>query len=310
MAPLPRLDEKSRSALPAARCVLSALFLSSAVAAAGLAAEAGTEPTLVGGEFSYTVRPGDSLTLIGARFGVAPGVLARTNNLGTGDRLRIGQLLRIDNRHVVPFLLENGILINVPQRLLFLFRDGRLVSWYPVGLGRRKWETTLGQFEVRVRERSPVWHVPASIREEMRQRGQPVRTRVAPGPDNPLGDYWIGLTESRCGIHGTNAPASIYQFQTHGCIRLHPDDIADLFPRVALGTRVWIVDEPLLLAQAVDGAVYLEFNPSTGQGPSDPAARVAALAERQKLQELLDAVEVERVVGAKEGIARRVGPAR
>ncbi len=268
--------------------------------------EAGEERVLVGGEFFYSVQPRDSLTLIGARFGVAAGVLARENGLGTGDLLRVGQVLRIDNRHVVPFLLEDGILVNVSQRLLFLFRSGRLVCWYPVGLGRLKWETTLGQFEVRTRERSPVWHVPASIQEEMLQRGEEVRTRVAPGPDNPVGDYWLGLTGSRCGIHGTNAPASIYQFRTHGCVRLHPDDIADIFARVAKGTRVWIVDEPLLLAQTTDGAVFLECNPSIGGQRGDAAARVAVLAERQNVRSLLDDARVEKVVAATEGIARRI----
>jgi L,D-transpeptidase ErfK/SrfK len=285
---------------------VGALLLTLAGVCACLAYEAGSDQILVGAEFSYSVRPGDSLTLIGARFGVAAAVLARRNGLGTGDRLRIGQLLRIDNRHVVPFLLEDGILVNVPQRLLFLLRDRRLVSWYPVGLGRRKWETSLGQFEVLSRERSPVWHVPESIQEEMRQRGEEIKARVEPGPDNPLGDYWIGLKGSPCGIHGTNAPASVYQYRSHGCIRLHPDDIADLFARVATGTRVWIVDEPLLLAQAADGAVFLECNPVIGRRPRDDASRVAAMAERQKLQGLLDDAEVERVVAAREGLARRV----
>jgi L,D-transpeptidase ErfK/SrfK len=294
----------------AVRRALAVLLLSAAAASAGPAYEAGTEQVLVGGEFSYSIRPGDSLTSIGARFGVAASVLARSNALGPGDRLRIGQVLRIDNRHVVPFLLEDGILINVPQRLLFLFRERRLLSWYPVALGRRKWETPLGQFEVRTRERSPVWDVPASIQREMRERGQPVLTRVLPGPANPLGDYWIGLTYSGCGIHGTNAPASIYQFRTHGCIRLHPDDVADLFARVATGTRVSIVDEPILLAQTAEGAVFLECNPDFLRRAGDPAARVAALAERQNLRELLDAAEVERVVAAGEGLARRVGPTR
>jgi L,D-transpeptidase ErfK/SrfK len=277
-----------------------------AAVSAGHAYQAGPDETVVGGQFSYAAHPGDSLTLIGARFGVSAAVLARSNALGTGNLLQIGQVLRIDNRHVVPFHLENGILVNVPQRLLFVFRDRQLVSWYPVGLGRRKWETTLGQFEVRSLERSPVWHVPASIQEEMRQQGEEVRTRVAPGSDNPLGDYWIGLAGSRCGIHGTSAPASIYQFRTHGCIRLHPEDIADLFGRVATGTRVWIVDEPLLLARTTEGAVFLECNPGIGGRLHDPGARVAAMAERQKLQGLLDAAEVERVVAAREGVARRV----
>jgi L,D-transpeptidase ErfK/SrfK len=91
---------------------------------------------LVGGEFPYTVQPGDSLTSIGARFGVAASVLARENGLEPSTRLKIGQELRVYNRHIVPPEVEDGILINLPQRLLFYFVQSKLVTHYPVGLGR------------------------------------------------------------------------------------------------------------------------------------------------------------------------------
>jgi L,D-transpeptidase ErfK/SrfK len=266
----------------------------------------GTGDVLVGGEFSYRVKSGDSLALVGARFGVEPRSLAQSNNLSPIAWLRIGQVLRVDNRHILPFSLEQGILINIPQRLLFLFQEGRLVAWYPAGLGRRDWPTAAGRFEIRALERQPTWNVPVSIQEEMRRHGESVETRVQPGPANPLGDYWIGLEGSECGIHGTNAPASIYGFRTHGCIRLHPDDIADLFSRVSKGTAVQLVYEPVLLACGPDGAVFLEVNPDIYGRQKDPGGAVAALAEREKLQAVLDPVAVERVVASKEGLARRV----
>ena len=64
---------------------------------------------MVGGEFFYTVQLGDTLTSIGARFGVAAGVLARENDLQPSTRLKIGQELRVYNRHIVPPVLEDGI---------------------------------------------------------------------------------------------------------------------------------------------------------------------------------------------------------
>lgn len=75
------------------------------------------DDTLVRGEFFYTVQLGDTLTSIRARFGVAAGVLARVNGLQPSTRLKIGQELRVYNRHIVPPGLEDGILINLPQRL-------------------------------------------------------------------------------------------------------------------------------------------------------------------------------------------------
>jgi L,D-transpeptidase ErfK/SrfK len=277
-------------------------------ALAGLAAYAAAqEPpngdVLVGGEFSYTVKEGDSLALVGARFGVAPPALARSNGLPSTAWLRIGQILRVDNRHVVPFFLEQGILINVPQRLLFFFQERRLVTWYAIGVGRRDWPTAGGRFQIRVLERRPTWNVPLSIQEEMRRGGEKVETRVPPGPDNPLGDYWIGLEGSECGIHGTNAPASIYGVRTHGCMRLHPDDIADLFPRVSKGMTVQVVYEPVLLARAADGAVFLEVNPDVYGRQTSAREAVASLAERENPPMTLDPDAVERTIAGKEGLA-------
>jgi L,D-transpeptidase ErfK/SrfK len=74
--------------------------------------------TLVGGEFFYAVLRGGTLTSIGTRFGVPAGVLARENGLHHATRLKIEQELRVYNRHLVPPGLAEGILINLPQRLL------------------------------------------------------------------------------------------------------------------------------------------------------------------------------------------------
>jgi L,D-transpeptidase ErfK/SrfK len=260
----------------------------------------------VGGEFSYTVRGGDSLALVGARFGVDPRLLAECNHISPLAWLRVGQVLRIDNRHIVPFFLEQGILINIPQRLLFLFQKGRLVAWYPVALGRLDWPSEVGRFAIRTLERRPTWNVPSSIQEEMRRRGQIVPARVPPGPENPLGEYWIGFGTSGCGIHGTNAPASIYGFRTHGCVRLHPDDIAELVSRVSRGVAVELVYEPVLFARALDGAVFLEVNPDAYGWQEDTSRAVALLAERESLEALLVPDVVEEVVAKKEGLARRV----
>ena len=72
---------------------------------------------------------------------------------------------------------------------------------------------------------------------------------MPPGPDNPLGKHWLGLSIHGYGIHGTIAPSSIYQFRTHGCIRLHPDDIAELFltcrvvlPESSFTNHSWSLD--------------------------------------------------------------------
>ena len=221
----------------------------------------GLSKRLVGQEFQYTVHEGDSLASVGARFGVDSPLLAKHNGLSPRAGLRAGQILRIDNRHIVPAVLEDGILINIPQRLLFFFDLGSLVAWYPVGIGRADWKTPRGHFFVATKEEHPVWDVPPSIQEEMRRQGKRVEKRVPAGPRNPLGQYWMGLSPSSCGIHGTNAPSSVYRFQTHGCIRLHQADVADLFSRVSIGTPVEIVYRPILAVRLEDGREYVESHP-------------------------------------------------
>ena len=61
------------------------------------------------------------------------------------------------------------------------------------------------------------------------------------GPDNPLGAYFVRLSFTSVGIHGTNAPASVYRFQSHGCIRMQVTDAEWLFDRVDVGTTVVIL---------------------------------------------------------------------
>jgi L,D-transpeptidase ErfK/SrfK len=271
-------------------------------------AESGPGP-LVGGSSPYKVKRGDSWTLLGARFGVDPRLLARANGLSPQGRLSIGQSLRVENRHIVPDA-GDGIVVNIPQRLLFFFHEGTLAAWYPVAVGRANWQTSTGRFEVVSRRRRPAWHVPPSIQEEMRRQGEPVRTVVPPGPQNPLGEHWIGLSGSSCGIHGTNAPESIYSFRTHGCIRLHPDDAADLFARVSIGTPVEIAYEPVLLARQPDGAVFLEVNPDVYGRAADLRALFEAAAARQNVLDIVDPARVEAVLANRAGIAERIDRAR
>jgi L,D-transpeptidase ErfK/SrfK len=262
--------------------------------------------TLVGGEFSFTVQPGDTLTSIGARFGVAAGVLARENGLQLSTRLKIGQELRVYNRHIVPPGPEDGILLNLPQRLLFYFVEDTLVTHYPVGLGRPDWPTPTGTFAVLSKEENPVWEVPKSIQEEMRRCGQRVKTRVPPGPDNPLGQYWIGLSLAGYGIHGTIAPASIYQFRSHGCIRLHPNDIADLFDRVSIGTPGHIIYTPVLLARLTNDQIYIEVHRDVYKRAGNPLTSVQRIAVSEGIGRLLDWQRVEEVIRLKDGVAWEV----
>ena len=219
--------------------------LAIAIAAAALCGS-GRQPsvrcgTIVGDRWVHLVSTNESWTTIGARVGVDPTVLAARNGLTVRFPLKPGDVLGIDNRHIVPAYEEDGLLINVSQRMLFHVSQGVVRAHYPVAVGRPDWQTPLGPFSIVAMETDPTWDVPLSIQEEMRRAGKPVVTTVPPGPDNPLGRYWMELSLGSIGLHGTTTPSNIYHFATHGCIRLHPDDVEDLFDRVAEGEHGRIV---------------------------------------------------------------------
>lgn len=271
-----------------------------------------TEPPLLshqvaGGDGGYVVQPGDFLIAIGARFGLPPTLLARDNAVPYEALIHPGQSLRIHNPHIVPAEFNDGILINIPQRMLFHFSQGTLLAAYPVGLGKPDWPTPEGEFRIVAREANKAWKVPVSIQEEMRRENRIVLEEVPPGPDNPLGAHWLGLDLWGYGIHGTIAPSSVYRFRSHGCIRLHPDDVAELFDRVTLGTTGRIIYQPVLMAVVEDGRILLEVHGDIYEKRIDLAQTVRRLAEVHDLNPAIDWPKVEAVIAAQDGLAREVG---
>ncbi len=260
---------------------------------------------LVGGSLNYIVQKGDTLTGIGARFGVGVNVLAASNRMSVNSLLREGRTLLIDNRHIVPEVLPDGFVINIPQRMLFFFKQGQLARAYPVGLGRPDWPTPTGAFTVVIKEENPIWDVPESIQEEMRREGKIVEERVPPCPENPLGKHWLALSIAGYGIHGTIAPASIYQFQTHGCIRLHADDIAAIFDAVNVGTPGRIIYRRLMVARLRE-RIFLEVHRDIYRKEPDPLASLIAVAKTHNLESSLDWKLAKAIIAKQEGIARDV----
>jgi L,D-transpeptidase ErfK/SrfK len=265
---------------------------------------------LTGGPFEYQTVAGDSLVSLGARYGIDPRDIALENGLKPGAAIHPGSTLRLDNRHIVPLLeAELTLLINIPQRMLFL-SGAEGPTGYPVAVGRRDWQTPAGEFTVIAKEENPTWDVPVSIQAEMRRSGRTVEQRVPPGPANPLGAYWLGLSLESIGLHGTNAPLSIFRHATHGCIRMHPDDIARLYSLVPLGGRGRIVYEPILLAQTPEG-IFLEAHPDVYRQMGQTALSfVEERAAAAGMDREIDWAEAVRVVQARRGIARRIDAKR
>jgi hypothetical protein len=127
-----------------------------------------------------------------------------------------------------------AIVIQRESRLLRLYAGTRLWRTFGVAVGQSSYPTPLGLFEVAVMWRNPWWYPPDS---DWARGSSP----IPPGPGNPLGTRWMGLSAPGVGIHGTPDAASIGYSASHGCIRMHISSAEWLFNHVSIGTPVYIV---------------------------------------------------------------------
>jgi len=126
------------------------------------------------------------------------------------------------------------IVIRRNSNRLLLYEGTRYRRFFAVATGQAQYPTPLGRFSIVVKWRNPWWYPPAS---PWAQGQKP----IPPGPDNPLGTRWMGLSASGVGIHGTPSDASIGYSVSHGCIRMHIPQAEWLFNHVLVGTTVFIV---------------------------------------------------------------------
>jgi L,D-transpeptidase ErfK/SrfK len=261
---------------------------------------------LWGEPHDHLISPGDSVGTIAARVGLYAPTLAQDNRLTVNARLHPDHVIRVNNVHAVPHGIADGIVINVPQRMLFVYAGGVVTAAYPVAAGQASWRTPLGTFAIAAKEVDPTWDVPPSIQREMAAQGKPVVTKVGPGGANPLGDRWLGIAGTGIGIHGTNVPAGIYRLGTHGCVRLHPEDIRDLYDRVDVGAVVRIIYEPVLVAVQPDARVWVEVHADVYRRTGDLLARALWLIDEEEAHALVDPAALRACVAARSGRACEV----
>ena len=191
----------------------------------------------------------------------------------------------LPTQYVLPDVPKQGVVLNIATKRLFYFpqaADGepQQVLTYPIGIGRVGWETPLGVTRVVSKARDPHWWVPASVRREHAAAGDPLPSIVPPGPDNPLGSRVLKLEIPGYLIHGTNQPYGVGMRVSHGCVRLYPENIELLYPLVAIGETVRIVNEPYQVGQR-DGVLYFEAHAPLQDDTVAPAERLEALIAGQ-----------------------------
>jgi L,D-transpeptidase ErfK/SrfK len=188
----------------------------------------------------------------------------------------------LPTQYVLPDVPRQGVVLNIASKRLFYFppvADGepQVVRTYPIGIGRVGWETPLGDATVIAKATDPHWYVPASVRKEHAEMGNPLPSVVPPGPENPLGAHVLKLDMPGYLIHGTNQPYGVGMRVSHGCVRLYPENIELLYSLVDIGEKVTIVNEPYLVG-TLRGEAYFE-----GHEPLEDDA----VTPEERLEELL-----------------------
>jgi LysM repeat protein len=183
-------------------------------------------PRVRAGATIHTVEPGETLGKIGRKHGVNWRMIQIINGISRPGLIRVGQKLKV-------LTGPRRILVDKSDFRLALLIDGDFIKEYPVGLGKNN-ETPTGTFEVGQMLIEPDWYPPWGGVIKYGEEG------------HLIGDRWIGLADqpgvSGYGIHGTSDPDSIGTLCSNGCIRMHNEDVKELYAFVNSGTTVEIVE--------------------------------------------------------------------
>lgn len=267
---------------------------------------------VIGGDTLYRIVKGDSIELISARLGVNKKNIIKDNNIDIKKNLRIKQELKVNTRKIIPKTVDDGIIINIPDRMLYFFKEGRLKTAFPVGLGMpswrgiTRWRTPVEKFTIIGKRKNPTWHVPESMQSEMMMEGKPVKTVVPPGPDNPLGRYAIDTSIPRVVIHETIWPTTVYQFRSHGCIRVMSGNMEKFFQDVEINTTGEIIYNPIKVAISGEGRVFLEVHADIYGKIKDMITETKRLIDEAGVANKVDWQKIGIMLKEKSGIAEDI----
>ena len=128
-----------------------------------------------------------------------------------------------------PVQVKRTIVVSLEDRKLALVEDGEVKKVYTVAVGKPSTPSPVGTFTIQRRVKNPVYQHEGKV--------------VQPGPGNPVGTRWMGLSVKCYGIHGTNEPKSIGKAASHGCIRMARKDLEEMYEMVAVGDTVELIGE-------------------------------------------------------------------
>ncbi len=253
---------------------------------------------VVGVQSFYQVQRDDTLLEIARAYDIGYDAIVASNPKVDPFIPDLHRLIVLPTAWILPDVTAPaGIVVNIAEMRLYVFLGVGTpqVQSFPVGVGDIGKETPVGRYHVIEKIEHPYWYVPKSIQLEKPE----LPAIVPPGPDNPMGSYALRLSDKTILIHGTNRPWGIGTRNTHGCIRLYPEDISRLFRMIDVETPVIIVNQPVK-AVFERNYVYLQVH-DYGDG-RDLYEEALKVLTRKKLMDQVDLVKVRKAVREKTGL--------
>lgn len=270
------------------------------------------------GAIQYTsVLHGDSLLDIARAFDIGHDQIILANRRLNRWVPRVGAEVTIPSLYIIPTGQRRGIVLNLAELRLYYFPPyQQTVHTFPVSVGDYDWRTPQGRTTVVAKEIDPAWYPPKSIRAEHLSEGEEL-PRMIPGgdPDNPLGHFALKLGIPSYLIHGTDQRRSfgIGMRVSHGCIRLYPEDIEELFSMIKVGAPVTIIDQPIKVGWSGD-QLYIEVHQplpedetADEQFPIDLNHVVKAIAPLIRPGTTIDPNQVDLALRIADGIPTMIG---
>ncbi len=263
----------------------------------------GQLPGLIGEVQAHRIAKGETLLDVARDAGLGFQELQDANPALDEWVPTLGAEAVIPSRWIIPRSHYRGLVLNIAEMRLYLFptrvhpgESVRIRTW-PIGIGTDDAPSPVGPFTVRAKDKNPTWIVPASIRRTMDEP----KAAVPPGPDNPLGAYRIRLSKGIYEIHGTDVPWSVGRLTTHGCIRLYPEHIAELYDLVKPGMPGELLYQPVKFGEE-GGQIYVEVHRDLYHRIRNLEAYALAQAKRAGVAEQIDRARLRTAVRERSGV--------
>jgi L,D-transpeptidase ErfK/SrfK len=252
--------------------------------------------TVVGHLQHYRIKKGDDLLEIARQFGLGYSEIGVKYRNWDPFLPPVGAEMTIPTLWIVPDSRGKQIIVNTGEmRLYYFIKKETEVYTFPIGMGVLDFKTPAGSFRVIEKKVKPAWHIPKSLQAKY---GMAV---MAPGEDNPLGEYKLTLSWGDYGIHGTAMPLGVGRMVSHGCTRMYPEHIKKLFPMVPVGTTVEYIYEPAKIGFR-QGRIYLSVHEDVYYKIRSMILHVLNLLEQRGLADQVDMRKVMQTVEEQDGM--------